>query len=938
MFTAPKKLAGLEGEAERSLLAVLQQAQVAFEELSKRPVVTTLQRSAYTARVGELVRCAPPANGMSVLLPAAVPENATGRISLLIETPGIVRASAVASLVNNARAVTFEAVGLVELVSNGAGAWVSEHSVGSGEASAAPTDATYLLQAADERLPNAFVGLTSTEIEWVFLSGFVSLSLRNNSVALTRLRNIADETFIGNVSGAPASPAAIGLSTLAGAGISWDGAANEFDWDGLGVRRNGILTGTRRFLNFIDPASPATFCDVVIATTDDAANDEDEITAGLQRSANLTIASNISGGTQFPSWNGLSAIIDACLGSTRGAILERGASGWQIVAPGTTDFPLVSNGGGADPAYERLVNAGLADMAQGTSKGRITKSGTGAPVDLTGAQQAQNVRPSTVLSVTLSGTVNNLDNVAVPGWSNGTVTVLAITLSADCTLTGMDASVFQDVHGKELELQIIAGNFTLTLPHDNAGSTLGNRFSNDRFIQCAFRVGQRIRVRYDQFGYFEVVAASGPGVNQVFNNNLAQMIAGAVKGRQIDAGTGDPVDLTGAEVAELLRWNTVQVVAPSTTGTVTLNADTTVLTFSGTGTIQGITGGTPGRVLWLFHTAGGGSLTTLSFDDAAAAATDQMRYTLDTAYTWGNSATAHLGGLLIYAGQRWYFTPAGRLFTSTRAGGVPASGGGTTNFLRADATWAAPPACLRVDMAYAADASITITPPAGATWFKARFKSGGGGGGGADADTDGETCAGGGGGEAGETELWVAIVSGNITGSIGAGGTAGTNTGGNGGAGGTTSLVYNGQTSTPPSGFGGIGTAVGAGAAATNAKATSGGLGGTSFTTAASFIFRRELSGAAGQNGFMWGNAATEANAAASGGNGGGGGGGGQGGIAVNAAATGNGQNGRNGCGGGGGARIATGAATGAIGGTGGDGWMVVEFYSGPVPTLSNIT
>ena len=39
------------------------------------------------------------------------------------------------------------------------------------------------------------------------------------------------------------------------------------------------------------------------------------------------------------------------IGSTRGSILYRGASGWAILAPGTAAYVLTSNGAGADPSY-----------------------------------------------------------------------------------------------------------------------------------------------------------------------------------------------------------------------------------------------------------------------------------------------------------------------------------------------------------------------------------------------------------------------------------------------------------------------------------------------------------------------------------------------------------------------------------------------------------
>lgn len=55
----------------------------------------------------------------------------------------------------------------------------------------------------------------------------------------------------------------------------------------------------------------------------------------------------------------LSALLDV-IGSTRGSIIERGASAWSPIVPGTTAYPFVSNGSGADPAYQQLTGAGLA--------------------------------------------------------------------------------------------------------------------------------------------------------------------------------------------------------------------------------------------------------------------------------------------------------------------------------------------------------------------------------------------------------------------------------------------------------------------------------------------------------------------------------------------------------------------------------------------------
>jgi hypothetical protein len=56
-------------------------------------------------------------------------------------------------------------------------------------------------------------------------------------------------------------------------------------------------------------------------------------------------------GANDPDWSTLTALFDAVFGSTRGAILYRGASGWEKLDPGTNGHVLTSGGSGADPAY-----------------------------------------------------------------------------------------------------------------------------------------------------------------------------------------------------------------------------------------------------------------------------------------------------------------------------------------------------------------------------------------------------------------------------------------------------------------------------------------------------------------------------------------------------------------------------------------------------------
>lgn len=83
--------------------------------------------------------------------------------------------------------------------------------------------------------------------------------------------------------------------------------------------------------------------------------------------------------------------LDQIMGATRGAVAERGATGWTGIAPGTAGLPWVSNGAGADPSYQTVTGAGiaaatvansnLANMAAGTFKCRVPGGSAGAPTD-----------------------------------------------------------------------------------------------------------------------------------------------------------------------------------------------------------------------------------------------------------------------------------------------------------------------------------------------------------------------------------------------------------------------------------------------------------------------------------------------------------------------------------------------------------------------------
>jgi len=197
-------------------------------------------------------------------------------------------------------------------------------------------------------------------------------------------------------------------------------------------------------------------------------------------------------------------------------------------------------------------------------------------------------------------------------------------------------------------------------------------------------------------------------------------------------------------------------------------------------------------------------------------------------------------------------------FTSSLKGLAPSSGGGTTNFLRADGTWAAPAGggtSAQVDTYTTTGTVHTWSKPAGAkaVMIVAYGAGGGGGGGAGNASAVNRTGGGGGGGGACNKQLfdaanlpsslYVIVGSGGGGGGHQTSGTAGGNStvasnnsnppsagtvfcraggGGGGGAGGT-----------GDNGSGGGGGVGGAGTTSTGAATVAGGLPATAYTNAA---------------------------------------------------------------------------------------------------------
>src|SRR5579885_845742 len=170
----------------------------------------------------------------------------------------------------------------------------------------------------------------------------------------------------------------------------------------------------------------------------------------LASAADSKVVSNISGASAEPVSNGLSAVLDHAFGSSQGSILYRGASSWVVLAPGTANRLLQTNGTAANPTWSGTltgltISGGTID---GTTIGGVTKA-TGSFTNLTviGTLSLPNGAVTNAMlansSMTLAGHVVSLGGTqtfAASDLTNGTTGSGAVVLATSPTLNGATLS------------------------------------------------------------------------------------------------------------------------------------------------------------------------------------------------------------------------------------------------------------------------------------------------------------------------------------------------------------------------------------------------------------------------------------------------------------------------------------------------------------------
>lgn len=338
---------------------------------------------------------------------------------------------------------------------------------------------------------------------------------------------------------------------------------------------------------------------------------------------------------QPPTFRELNTLdFDFAFGSTVGGIFIRDVSGWDQLAPGTPGQLLIAQSAATIPTWLNMsgdvtINmTGAATIAPGAVT--IAKLGTLPPQSVIGNPSTSPAFPVPLSMTQLTAEINIFTPTlsgAVPA-SGGSSTQF---LRADGVWTGVPS-------GTAVPNDTLMGNVSggtaipVALTPVQVTGILNVFSTTSQGVVPQSPGGNTLFLRAD--------GTWGAGVVPIPNNTVLGNVSGS---------SAMPSPITGTQIASILPLFT-------------------------------------GAVNGLVPSSGASSSTFLRGDGTWASVPGATPIANNTVLGNVSGSTANPVAL-----SRTQLTALANLFTNTTSGDVPASGGGTVNFLRADGTWASPP-------------------------------------------------------------------------------------------------------------------------------------------------------------------------------------------------------------------------------------------------------
>lgn len=260
-------------------------------------------------------------------------------------------------------------------------------------------------------------------------SAYISSVDSNFSVSSGELKfaSIASGYVLANDTGSSGEPTGVSLSALID--------------EAFGNTQGGVLYRGASDWSLLAPGSSGQ----VLTTQGSAENPEWASVSGSG-----TVNSGTEGDVAYYAATGtavsgstLTALIDAAIGDTQGAILYRGASDWAILSPGTSGDVLTTQGSGENPEWAAssggtsITNEGEWSAGDGYAVGNaVTYDGAGylcyveVPAPSSPAIDGTATAENDATTITLSLTTTNSNDIIYVAVNSGSATGSAPTVSS----------------------------------------------------------------------------------------------------------------------------------------------------------------------------------------------------------------------------------------------------------------------------------------------------------------------------------------------------------------------------------------------------------------------------------------------------------------------------------------------------------------------------